>query len=1631
MKTRKSANRIKTFVSVFISLAIILSAAVFNFSVTAENAVNVWDGSEDYEFEGSGAEADPYKITSAAELYGFAKKYCGEQPLVSEGKYFELTSDIYLNDISDKDWMYNSPREWVFLNIWTINAGVEGFRGRFDGNGYTVYGMYYANPNDWAAVMGLIPMASGNAVISNVNIRHAYINKSSYEGNVGAIVGFVNKNADGSASDVKISKCVADSTVDFSGLTNSHAGGIVGPVRESGITVEYCGSSVKFNNEDSPAGKGGGILANANSYAAESVSIKNSYTTAAFTSGLPGSDYSSISDGTLYSARSWWKENTNVNMSVVSNENMLGGKALLNMPLLGWDIWQANDGAYPTIKGSTAYNPQNPAAYSVWDGSEDYEFEGSGTEADPYKITSAAELYGFVKRYCGEQPLVSEGKYFELTSDIYLNDVFNSNWMYNSPREWAFLNIWTINAGVEGFRGRFDGNGYTVYGMYYANPNDWAAVMGLIPMASGNAVISNVNIRHAYINKSSYEGNVGAIVGFVNKNADGSASDVKISKCVADSTVDFSGLTNSHAGGIVGPVRESGITVEYCGSSVKFNNEDSPAGKGGGILANANSYAAESVSIKNSYTVVGFTTGLPGTIDEASISDETLYSANSWWKNNTKVNMTVVSSGNMQGEEAKSNMPLLDWSIWEAHSEDYPIIKGSTAGDRSVDNSDGKIGEIWSGKTASNYAGGTGEKTDPYIIETPEQLYKMINEHCVADDPEPGAYYELAADIYLNDISEQNWYNNGTPNKWYDIQLLSEDQGFKGNLNGNGYTVYGLYYNDISTMGGLIPVMAGSSTVKDLHIREAYIDGQKNSNMCYIGSIAGYVQAGASSSIVRCSARGIVFGDANGAGGLVGAISAAGLKITSCYFIGELPGLSKYEGGFYSDMWGSVMVNDSYTSGCLSFCKSYTIADGIRYATVSQSVASDATARAISVTVVSQNEMLGEKALNTMPELDWETTWCVVENDYPHLIVPENPDAVNGIPGEVWSGKCAEEYAGGSGTENDPYQIATGEQLYKLVTEHVISGDKPAWYVITEDIRLNDTSEENWYEKAENNQWYYASGVNSAFAGHIDGQGHIVSGMYISSDAANIKGSLIPGLDTGAIVKNIGITDSYVDMSMTNSEVYGAGLVAYIKYWSENLEATEENYPVISNCFVDSSVIIKARTAAGIVGGIPSPVKIQNCYAICRLSNGYRGGAIIGDAWNSGSIIEDCYACTENFDKMADGKGDVVSGGISYTDAYVFGATEGEVRFAAIDDMLGKSAEKGMPGLDYENVWQTVDNSTPVLRIFYPKINKGTNADGRKSTVTFVTNVEGLSVKPITGNVGSELKLPAPLRKGYKFEGWYVYPEIQWRYTDEFFPYTNLTLYANWEQDSIIQNFETYTNSEYDIGTDHEYYRPGVLGYTADNVHGGNKSIHRIGNSSSEDQFLINYENELTVGGEYTMTFWIKINTENADGNLSVAYKTWPDIAERDNGREAMVSLSTLKPGEWTECTYSFVAKSKWISFVTVGDASIYFDDVMIIRTSDKVHYVENLSDEPEDTPAQRPAYEAQLPQDQNTGDSGEYYENDQSNSMTENSKEDKTVKDESGFNYWLIIIPVAAVLIVAGAVISAVAVKKRKTKGK
>ncbi len=92
----------------------------------------------------------------------------------------------------------------------------------------------------------------------------------------------------------------------------------------------------------------------------------------------------------------------------------------------------------------------------------------------------------------------------------------------------------------------------------------------------------------------------------------------------------------------------------------------------------------------------------------------------------------------------------------------------------------------WYDLAADSFDGGTGTSTDPYQIATPEQLAylaKVFNEKSITDYRGQKYYYQLTADIYLNDVTaDQSTWKQWTPIK-----------GFDGTLDGNGKAIVGLY----------------------------------------------------------------------------------------------------------------------------------------------------------------------------------------------------------------------------------------------------------------------------------------------------------------------------------------------------------------------------------------------------------------------------------------------------------------------------------------------------------------------------------------------------------------------------------------------------------------------------------------------------------------------------------------------------------------------------------------------------------------------------------------------------------------------------------------------------------------------
>ena len=70
--------------------------------------------------------------------------------------------------------------------------------------------------------------------------------------------------------------------------------------------------------------------------------------------------------------------------------------------------------------------------------------------------------------------------------------------------------------------------------------------------------------------------------------------------------------------------------------------------------------------------------------------------------------------------------------------------------------------QYWGGTAATGFAGGTGTVNDPYLISTGEQLAYLVS--TTDSNTTNGKYFELTDDIYLNDVSSEDWYQNAENN---------------------------------------------------------------------------------------------------------------------------------------------------------------------------------------------------------------------------------------------------------------------------------------------------------------------------------------------------------------------------------------------------------------------------------------------------------------------------------------------------------------------------------------------------------------------------------------------------------------------------------------------------------------------------------------------------------------------------------------------------------------------------------------------------------------------------------------------------------------------------------------------------
>ncbi|MBV8040306.1 hypothetical protein HF895_12545 [Bacteroides sp. AN502] len=246
--------------------------------------------------------------------------------------------------------------------------------------------------------------------------------------------------------------------------------------------------------------------------------------------------------------------------------------------------------------------------------------------------------------------------------------------------------------------------------------------------------------------------------------------------------------------------------------------------------------------------------------------------------------------------------------------------------------------------------------------------------------------------------------------------------------------------------------------------------------------------------------------------------------------------------------------------------------------------------------------------------------------------------------GVVWDGSVAERFAGGSGTAEDPYQIANGAQLAKLAQD--VKGGKNyarTYFVLTADIVLNDIKDwESWETTAPRNSWTPIGSYEQQFTGTLDGDGHSVSGIYINS-TADFQG-LVGYLYNGGTLQNLGVKASYIK---------GGNRVGGLCGW--NYDGT------VNNCYNTGKV-----TGSNDVGGVCGLNfgNVTNCYNTGSVTGSSQVGGVCG--MNMMGSVTNCYNAGN-----VTGTGDHVGGvcGLNYatvTNCYNSGTVAGSSQVGGV-----------------------------------------------------------------------------------------------------------------------------------------------------------------------------------------------------------------------------------------------------------------------------------------------------------------------------------------------------------------------------
>ncbi|MFC1794668.1 GLUG motif-containing protein [Planctomycetota bacterium] len=214
------------------------------------------------------------------------------------------------------------------------------------------------------------------------------------------------------------------------------------------------------------------------------------------------------------------------------------------------------------------------------------------------------------------------------------------------------------------------------------------------------------------------------------------------------------------------------------------------------------------------------------------------------------------------------------------------------------------------------------------------------------------------------------------------------------------------------------------------------------------------------------------------------------------------------------------------------------------------------------------------------------------------------------------------QYGGGSGTENDPYQIRTAEQMNTIGATR---GDWGKHFQLRADIDLSE------YTDAAYNI-IGTEAMNESFTGVFDGNDHTISNFSMNSARQKYTGLF--GYVTGQVI-NLGLINP--DVFSQGSHVGGlagyldSGTITSCYVKGANVSGDDYIGGLVGSC---TGIVYKSYSTGSVIGdvyiggliGIVDNSTINTSYSKASVSGQRNVGGFAGKTIDETSVISNCYA---------------------------------------------------------------------------------------------------------------------------------------------------------------------------------------------------------------------------------------------------------------------------------------------------------------------------------------------------------------------------------------------------------------------